>query len=124
MTRIDFSELKGKTLKDVKIIDHDTEIIFTTVDDEKYKMYHRQSCCEGVYVEDVIGDMVNLIGTPLLKAEERSNENESFNSELDKEQSFTWTFYELATIKGSVTIRWFGSSNGYYSECVDFEKIT
>jgi len=93
------------------------EIIFTTIDGEKYKMYHEQDCCEQVTLEDVTGNLDDLIGSPITMAEEVTQEGETdFGTE-------TWTFYKLATVKGYVTLRWHGESNGYYSEEVSFVKI-
>lgn len=72
---------------------------------------------------DIAGDLNDLIGTPLLLADEITNE-QNVNPEGVKipeyQESFTWTFYKLATIKGSVTLSWYGSSNGYYNESVSF----
>jgi hypothetical protein len=87
-------------------------------------MYHYQDCCESVYVESVVGDLSDLIGSPILQAEEvvqMSGDDASLEGRGD--ESFTWTFYKLATIKGSVTIRWYGGSNGYYSESVTFKQL-
>lgn len=75
-------------------------------------------------MEDVCGDFDDLIGEPLLIAEVVTNSEENppgVNPEY--QDSFTWTFYKLSTIKGSVTIRWYGESNGYYSEDVSFARI-
>lgn len=115
-----FEELIGQTLAKVEK-PHDDLMLFTLENGERYKLYHSQDCCESVYIEDVIGDLDDLIGTPLLMAEEVSNADEAPPEGITPE-SYTWTFYKLATIKGYVTIRWFGESNGYYSESADFGK--
>ena len=87
-----FSDLKGKTLIDIK--QTDDELLFIT-EDSAYALYHYQDCCEDVHIESIVGDLDDLIGTPLLMAEEVSNEDETGNYE-----SATWTFYKLATLKG------------------------
>lgn len=120
-----FSILKGKTLAKVENI-NDEELIFTTVDNKIFKLYHEPDCCESVTIEDICGDLNDLIGEPLLIAEEVVHEQD-VNPEgvviPEFQESFTWTFYKLSTRKGSVTIRWYGASNGYYSESVDFNRI-
>jgi hypothetical protein len=113
------SELKGKTIAAIEKTED--EIKFALTNGELYRMYHSQDCCEQVYIEDIVGDLEDLIGSEVLKAEESSNSDDPKDPEYD--ESHTWTFYSIATIKGYVTIRWYGTSNGYYSESVDFEKI-
>lgn len=120
MKDLNISELIGKTLTSVQKTEDNERIIFTLNNGGKYEMYHEQHCCEDVCVEDIEGDLNNLIGSPILQAEESSN---SENKPDEYSESWTWTFYKLATIKGYVTIRWLGSSNGYYSESVSFKAI-
>ncbi len=84
----------------------------------KFSLYHLQSCCESVQVEDVCGDVEDLLNTPIRLAEESVNDNDPEVTGHGSE-SCTWTFYRLRTIKGDVTIRWLGESNGSYSESVD-----
>lgn len=111
------SELIGKVLTkiDESVAD---ELRFYTEDGECYRMYHYQDCCEHVYIEDICGDLDDLIGAPIQLAEEASEGGD----DGEWGGTFTWTFYKFATAKGYVTIRWYGSSNGYYSESVDFER--
>jgi hypothetical protein len=111
--------LLGRTLSSV-VNDKNEEIVFTTTEGGVYKLLHFQSCCEHVRVEEIIGDLDDLVDAPILQAEEISNETAPPPEYAD---SYTWTFYKLATIKGSVTLRWLGESNGYYSEAVDFITV-
>lgn len=109
-------ELLGKTISRIDGAEKDSEMLTLTGDDGvKYVFYHEQDCCECVAIEDICGDISDLIGSPLLYAEEASRR------EPDECGSNTWTFYKFSTINGSVTVRWCGSSNGYYSESVDFK---
>lgn len=121
---MDFELLKDKIL--VKIIGSDLvsdEIYFETSEGEKFRMFHDQDCCEQVFIEDITGDINDLLNSPILLAEEVTSSENPEGITRDYQDSFTWTFYKLSTIKGSVTIRWYGESNGCYSESVDFEKV-
>lgn len=120
---MEFKDLIGKTLTSVENIDNE-ELVFTVSKSKKYKLYHDQDCCEDVRIEDVIGDLNDLVGSPIVMAEEATSEENPEDITKDNEHdSFTWTFYKLATVKGYVTVRWYGESNGYYSESVDFIKL-
>lgn len=118
---VEFSKLLGKTLKSVEQIS-DEKLVFTTTEGEVYKMFHRQDCCEHVTIEDVCGDLQDLVGEPILLAEEVTSDKNPEGITKEYQESFTWTFYKLATRKGYVDIRWYGESNGYYSESVDFVR--
>ena len=111
--------LRGKTLIKIEVSKNGDKdyIEFTTSENQIFLMVHEQDCCESVTIEDVCGDINDLLDTPILKACESGKEGDD-----DEFGSSYWTFYKLATIKGSVDIRWYGSSNGYYSETVSFLK--
>lgn len=103
-------------------------VIFYVNGGRKFEMMHYDDCCESVTIEDICGDLDDLIGVPILLAEEAVSEDvdppwADGLAPDSRDDSFTWTFYKLATIKGNVTIRWFGTSNGYYSESVDFYEV-
>jgi hypothetical protein len=123
---VEFNELKGKVLTSVVVNEYNDEMKFVTTDGEVYTLYHEQSCCESVSIESIVGDLADLVGEEILMAEEAQNLFDLIKSagevEEDEDGSHTWTFYKLATRKGYVDIRWYGSSNGYYSEEVSFKR--
>lgn len=100
-------------------------ILFTCKDGTVYHMLHDQECCEVVTLEDICGDISDLIGSPITMSEEISSRVEPPKEDTywdGNSDEYTWTFYKFATNKGYVTLRWYGTSNGYYSERVGFFK--
>lgn len=116
-----FEDLKGAIISTIDGLETGSETVdIRTQDGKHYRMAYYQDCCASCSVEEIHGDVADLLNSPILLAEEVCNADEP--SKKEHPESFTWTFYKLATIKGSVTIRWYGSSNGYYCESPDFEE--
>ena len=117
--------LIGLTLSEVTGTVGGDEIIFISTCGRKFIMFHEQDCCESVDIADIVGDLQDLVGEPILAAEEVTGETaqpSDWKPDFDLD-SYTWTFYKLATRKGYVDIRWLGESNGYYSESVDMIEV-
>jgi hypothetical protein len=115
-----FEDLLGKVIISITGADAGSDCMEMECSDGSiYKLYHYQDCCESVSIEDITGNIQDLLGTPVLMADAAIGDHESENTY----DSCTWTFYKLATVKGYVDIRWLGTSNGYYSESVDFQQV-
>jgi hypothetical protein len=108
-------DLIGKVVKEVEVIG-DERIRMSFEDGTIAEWYHYQDCCESVTIEDVTGDWSDLYGHPLLVCEERTSDD--FGEVYDHD---LWTFYTFRSVGGSVDVRWYGTSNGYYSVSVDFQ---
>lgn len=112
-----FPEMIGKTMSSVECKIGAGDMTFRSLEGSVFNFYHHQDCCERVEVADIIGDIADLIGSPIVEAEEVSSAGFDPPEHPD---SYTWTFYRFSTAKGTVTVRWLGESNGYYSEAVTY----
>jgi hypothetical protein len=112
----DFKDLEGRKIKDVAKSDEHVEII--TEEGISFDLFHDKDCCEDVGVEEIIGgELTELIDETVVEARKESGQLLPPQNEYDA--SYTWTFYIIRTNKISLTIRFYGTSNGYYSESVD-----
>lgn len=116
--RIEVGTLVGKHL--TKTVRNEDSLVFYCSDGSVYEMLHDQDCCESVYLEDFCGDIDDLCDADI--HEFRVDTSDNVDHKDDDECQ--WTFYNIRTSKGYVTLRWYGSSNGYYSVDVDFYMIT
>jgi hypothetical protein len=107
----------GSTMKEVNGLKVGEDSIRIVFDKGHLDMYHSQDCCESVEIEDINGD-TNLVGAIFYEIIEKQCDREALKG---YEDSYTWTFYTIKTSKGYLDIRWYGASNGYYSERVDLD---
>lgn len=116
--QVPITDLIGKTPVAVHrgTYERNAAILFGMSDGTAYALGHKQDCCEDFILEDIVGDLNDLVGAPLLVAEAPSSEGTPAPAREYIDSSYTWTFYKFATIKGYVDLRFFGTSNGYYSE--------
>ncbi len=117
----DFSALVGKTITEIAGLEVGSdEVVFICESGERYRMTHYQDCCEVVRIEEIVGNVDQILDRMIVSAEESSSDA----SDEEVYERGTWTFYRINSTRGSVVIRWLGESIGYYSESVDFEEIS
>jgi hypothetical protein len=122
---VDISELIGKVVIDIKYNHNEFILVCSDKNNDEiyYRFYHEQDCCESVWLEDIVGDLSDLIPNPILKAEVKENVDfELPKTHAEYDSSTNWTFYTLATFYGYVDLRFFGQSNGYYSTAVSLQR--
>ena len=91
---------------------------------EMLLLYHEADCCEQFWLEDFDGEPFEITNCVIKSAEERISRDLPFDNQDTERpgrynESNTWTFYVIRSLRGTVTLRFCGSSNGYYSEGVN-----
>lgn len=109
-------DIIGKRIMDCWHSEDEFQLLFN--DGKVLRLWHYQDCCETVELTDIDGDIGDLIGGTC-------NEAEVVNSGEFEAQHKTmqWTYYKFGTEKGSISLRWYGASNGYYSVDVNHEIV-
>jgi len=134
MSDLPFNVLVGLTLTEVNATVGDTEVFLLSADGRLFRMHNFESDCGNdvdVQLDDICGELSDIIGEPIVQAEMSNNDRQTIHELLETgvvkgksdDENFTWTFYRITTIKGQVVLRWYGRSNGYYSEEVQLTEI-
>lgn len=119
----EYSNIINQTITgvDISTYDNNDAVILYFENGHYPAIYHDEECCESVELIDEDNDnhqsLRDLVGAKLLNFDVTSNKPETTEYESE-----TWTFYNLVTTKDIVQLRWFGTSNGYYSEEV-YDKV-
>lgn len=111
-----------RRIKDIKGLEKNSNSVTIIFEDgTTISQYHEQDCCESVVIEQVDGDPSKHVGAIAHELLEKVLHPEDMQADdlPDYIESLTATFYTLKTSKGYLDWRWYGESNGYYSESVE-----
>jgi hypothetical protein len=117
---MDITELQGEVLTHIDVDESKGKVLLTTQKGRQILLHHIQDCCEHVYIENIEGEWLKLLGKPLQVA---SGKEEDCSPE-SREGSGTRTTFKFKVDNETVVCKWVGESNGYYSESVNIEDIT
>lgn len=94
MSTFSLDDMVGKIATKVYENQYGDELTFEFEDGTKCNFFHYQDCCESVSIEDVNGDYEDLVGTPLLVAEERGWEPEDYKpSDWGDVNAVLWQYH-------------------------------
>ena len=106
---------------------------FLLSDGSIFEMAYHHDCCASCDILDLDCEPADFIDQEILAAEEVSSElrangllgwfQEHAPADEYPPESYTWTFVKFTTPKGHFTIRWYGESNGYYSESPSYTLL-
>lgn len=116
-----FSDLIGKTLS--AVIPIEDGIAFKIRGGGQGQLRGHRSHLSSVVIRDVVGDLSDLVNSPIVMADVEAKDNHDIIE--DEDTGITWTYYKLATQRGYVTISFRGDSlGGRYTENALFEMVT
>lgn len=78
---------------------------------------HFQDCCEHTWLEDGKEELQEMVGQEIVSAVEVEGKCES--NVVGRYESLSCYFYKIVGSKSDVTLRFGGSSNGFYNERTD-----
>lgn len=120
--------IKGETVVKIdNLKEGGFDVKFICASGKVFRMFHEQECCEDVEIEEIHGNVEDLIDSPIITAYRSLSEPPS----CKKPENFRdfwnggycrWTFFIFRTMKGTVTVRWYGESNGYYAVDATFRE--
>ena len=99
----------------------DERLVFHAYDGSEFVFWYDHDCCASCNINDIAGELSDLVGSPILQAQLVSSDQNT-DPPPEYPDSWTWSFYKFRTMKGDVTVRWLGESNGYYSETVTYSE--